>query len=96
MLWALGGIDLESLQGFFNIAWHGDGAGSFDIVPFDGETTVVAACSIFGDNVVLLEGISQVLGVLLFDIQDSKIVDCETKHDTVGLVFEQSWCCASW
>ena len=45
---------LETLEGTFDVTWHGDVAGSLDVVPLEGEAAILAAFPIFGDVVELV------------------------------------------
>ena len=51
------------------------------VVPFKVYSTVVFTFPVFGDNIFLGKMVAQVQCVLLVNVLDSKVVDCETEID---------------
>ena len=65
---------MESFEGFGNVIWHRDVDFSIFIVPIDGESKVACSVPFFADCVVFLEGIHQVLVMLLANVFHAEIV----------------------
>jgi hypothetical protein len=69
-----GGV-LEALETIFDVFWHRDMYFLVWVIPLNGESTV--SFSLFFDQALIefLDRFQEVLGVLLTDIFDSKVVD---------------------
>ena len=57
------------------IAGHGYVAGACGIIPGNGKSTEEGTGPVDGDSVQFLEGFDEVVGFLLADILDLKVVD---------------------
>ena len=74
MLGALGCWMLEFQQVCLEIFGHVYVTGVCGVVPVDGESTEEGTSPVDGDGVEFLEGLDEVVGVLLSDILDAKVV----------------------
>ena len=70
-----------------NIGWHGDVHIACCVVPFELHAAAQGSFPICGDGVILLEGVHEVLGVLLLDALDSKVINTEAEPDLSGVMF---------
>ena len=59
---------LESPEAFTNVAWHGEIAPAFDVVPFEGYAAIEFGFPIDGDNVLSFEYGGEVLGMFFAHI----------------------------
>jgi len=72
---------LEALESIFNAFWHREMHLLAWIIPLDGESTV--SFSFFFDQalIIFLDRLQEVLGVLLTNVFDSKVVDDQRKRN---------------
>ena len=68
---------LKSMEGFGDVAWHGDVDVLFGIVPIDGQTTIFTSCPLDGDMVGLLKGLDEMQGIIVAKVLDAEIIDCK-------------------
>ena len=59
-------------------------AGACDVVPGNGKSTEEGTDPVDGDGVQFLEGLDEVVGVLLVDIVYPKVVNNEIESDELG------------
>ena len=83
---------LKCLEGVGDVAWHGDVDVSVDIVPVECEAAVELACPVFCDRVERLEGVDEVLGMVIADVLDSEVIDHECEGNGSRAVAEESGC----
>ncbi len=81
---------LEALETIFDAFWHRDMHFLVWVIPLNGESTV--SFSFFFDRalIVFLDRFQEVLGVLLTDVFDSKVIDDQGEHNGTPLVFPQT------
>ena len=84
MLWAFGRRMLEFEQGCLEIFWHRDVAGACGIFPVDVEYAEEGTGPVDGDGVEFLEGLDEVVGILLADVFDPKVINDEGENDDLG------------
>ena len=89
MLWAFGRRMLEFVKGCLEIFGYGDVAGAFGIVPVNRDSTEEGTGLVNGDGVHFLEGLDEVVGVLLAKILDPKDVNDEGESDGLGGVLPE-------
>ena len=82
---------MESFEGFGNVFWHQDVDFSIFIVPINGESKVACSVPFFADCVVFLEGIHQVLGMLLANVFHAKVVHDKAETYGAPIVLPESW-----
>ena len=84
VLWAFGRRILEFVQGCLDIFWHGDVAGAYSIVPVNGESAEEGTSPVDGDGVEFLEGLDEVVGILLANVFDTKVINYKGDNDGLG------------
>ena len=72
-------IPLEAEVG--NVVVHGGATGALGLVPLDFDAGVQVILPVFGDNILLFEGISEVVGMTVAYIFNTKVVDDEAEED---------------
>ena len=89
MLSSGAGSVLEFCKGFLDVAGHRivDSAGF--VIPLESEATVQGAGPIGGDDVQLLQGVDQMLGMFAAGILDAKVIDNQGESDWSGFVFRK-------
>ena len=92
MLWEFGLRMLEFVQGCLEIFWHGCVAGVCGIVPVNGESAEKGTGPVYGDGVEFLEGLDEVVGVLLAGVLDSKFINDEGENDGLGGLLPERSC----
>ena len=65
----------EASQEVEDVVPHGQSAGAFGVVPIEVDADVEVTVPIFGDIIMLFEGIAEVIRVPLPDVLDAKVVD---------------------
>jgi hypothetical protein len=67
------------------------------VVPFDGEATIKFAFPVRGDGMKVLEGLDEeVVGIVLANILDAKVVDNAVEGDVAALVLPEAGGSRSW
>jgi hypothetical protein len=84
-----GGV-LEALESIFDVFWHQEMYLLAWVIPLDGESTV--SFSFFFDQalIIFLDRLQEVLGVLLTDVFDSKVVNDQRERDGTPLMLPQT------
>ena len=82
----------EALQGFLNVAWHGDGAVAVVIVPVQGHATVLGCLHVNRDGVPASEGGGEELHVREVGVEDKEVIYNQGEDDGVGIMLEEAWC----
>lgn len=77
---------LEAVKGSFNVARHGDIAGSINVVPFESETKVFGTSPIDGHAILITECGKEVVSMLFTNSFDTKIVDNKGEKDGASFV----------
>ena len=90
VLWYEGGGVLETFETIFDVFWHREMHLLAWIIPLDGESTV--SFSFFFDQalIIFLDPLQEVLGVLLTDVFDSKVINHQRKDDVAGDVTKET------
>ena len=78
------------MEGFFDVAGHGDIASFLIVIPIDGEPQKFVAFPVGRDLVELLEDGNEMVGVFLADAFYSEVVNCEGKGYIAHLVTEET------
>ena len=68
---------------------HGDVTGVCGVVPVNGESAEEGTSPVDGDGVEFLEGLDEVVGVLLSDLLDAEVVYDEGELYGFGVVLPQ-------
>ena len=68
---------------------HRDVAGACGIVPVNSESTEEGTGPVDGYGVEFLEGLDEVVGVLLSDVLDPKVINNEGENDGLGGVLPE-------
>ena len=71
------------------IVGHGYVAGACSVIPGNGKSTEEVTGPVDGDGVQCLEGLDEVVGVLLTNILDPKVVDNKGESDGLGGVLPE-------
>ena len=82
---------METLEGIFDIAWHGDIDVALVIVPVKLESTELGASPFSGDGVFRPQRGFQVFGMFCSNILDSEVVHDEAERDGACFVAEETW-----
>ena len=90
MLCAGCGLRLQGCDGAGYVAGHVDVACAGNVVPIEGEAAVEGAAPVGGYGVEQLEGVDEVLGVVVPDIFDPEIVDDKEESDGSSAVAEEA------
>ena len=75
-----------------NIFLHGELTGSLGVVPGKVDAGVKIAAPVFGDVVVFLDDVAQVMGMLEANVFDTEVVDDESEHDGSPFVAPKARC----
>ena len=89
MLRAFGRRMLEFVMGCLEIFGNVDIAGACGVVPVNGESAEEGTGPVNGYGIQVLEGLDEVVGVLLADVLDPKFVDNEGENDGLGGVLPE-------
>ncbi len=81
----------ETLEGFFDVAGHGDVESACRIVPVEGEAEILGAGPVCGDLVETVEGVDEVLSVAGVDVFYAEVVDTEDKRGAFRAVLPEAW-----
>ena len=68
MLWVGGGFVFETLEGFWNVFWHGNVKIMLFVIPIQCDTTVESAGPFFGTGVVFVDGVDEMVSIFFPDI----------------------------
>ena len=77
MLRAFGRQMLEFVKGCLEIFRYGDVAGACHIVPANGDSAEEGIVPVDGDGIQFLEGLDEVVGVLLASVLEPKVINDE-------------------
>ena len=80
----------EALEGFSDVAWHGEINSAVHVVPLDLEAEIEIAIPVSRDLVLRVEDIPEMLSVLTADVFDTKVVNHKGETDRAGDVGEQT------
>lgn len=81
---------LEFVECFLDVTWHGKVTCSLLVVPCESDSAEQLAFPIDRTGVFLAEGIKQMVGIVLVDVFDSKVIHNEAEHDVSGCVLPKS------
>ena len=81
MLQAFGRPMLGFVKGCLEIFGNVDVAGTCVIVPVNGESAEEGTGTVNGDGIQFLEGLDEVVGVLLDNVLDPKVINDEGEND---------------
>jgi len=66
---------METHEGMLNVTRHGEIDSVLGIIPLEGEATIPGGGPIFSDLVMFMEGVEEVVGIILFGIMNGKVID---------------------
>ena len=89
MLRAFGRRMLEFMKGCLEIVDHGYIAGACGVVPGNGDSTEEVTGPVNEYGVQCLEGLDEVVGVLLSNVIDPKVFNDEGENDGLGDVLPE-------
>ena len=92
MLCVCGRRMLKFVQCCLEIFWHGYVVGACGIVPVNGESAEKGTGPVYVDGVEFLEGLDEVVGVLLAGVLDAKVINNEGENDGIGGVPPERSC----
>jgi len=88
VLLPLGAGVFKTLEGTRDISWHGEVASPGIVVPIESDTTIEGTSPIDAYFIVGLKDALEVGSMVLTNILDTKVINCEAEHDGSGGVFE--------
>ena len=70
---------MEALESFVDVAWHGQIAGAFLVVPLHGDTAEEFGIPVNGDGVMFAASGDEVIGIVFANVAGEEIVNDEAE-----------------
>jgi hypothetical protein len=80
----------ESLERFGDVVGHADVNEALCVIPVEMLSNIQSAGPVSGEGVFLLQYVQEMLGVILYDIFDSKVIAYEAEGDGSVFMCEQA------
>ena len=89
--WSLGFLMVIFGEHGVDVVFHGEATGALGVVPGEVDACVEVALSVFGEVVEFLDGVSEVVSVVVANVFDSEVVYYEGEHDGSPFVPPEPW-----